>query len=435
MLSAMSIRNYRNYTSEAKTVVAWLINLRWLAIASQLICLIPGVKLGLVLAEDVTSYLLIVFVLCLFNLLTSVCVRKNILSFVYKNLCQLMVDLLAITLLLSLSVAKDNPMIALFYLHTAIGAMLLRGWQSGVFLICLHVGMTYVLFRGYPFSQAAESRVLSTNVKLIAQLFLVTIIWLLMSSLSQQLSALRERLSKLAKNQSRIENLRVLGASTASFSHLFATPLNTIKLRVNRLIKDGSQFPSSSNGDLESLRHAVDQCEKVLRSFFEVAHSDDRSLLRSVDICEYLQAVCSEWCVGKDNVSLDINIDSKFPEHVRCQIPELAFSRNVIDILDNAIEASQSNQIEIRVRIRLNQHMVEIEISDNGPGIPSSVIRSFGNPFITTKADGSGLGLFTVLSMAQALGGDLRIRDGADRGASILLTIPSCPSSRSSIDD
>ena len=66
----------------------------------------------------------------------------------------------------------------------------------------------------------------------------------------------------------------------------------------------------------------------------------------------------------------------------------------------------------------------EIVIADDGEGIPAGTLRRLGSPFFTTKASGSGLGLFLARRLAAAAGGDLRIRSEVGRGTTCAVRLP-----------
>ena len=66
----------------------------------------------------------------------------------------------------------------------------------------------------------------------------------------------------------------------------------------------------------------------------------------------------------------------------------------------------------------------EVAISDDGEGIPEAALRRLGSPFFTTKASGSGLGLFLARRLAAAAGGELRIRSEVGRGTTCVVRLP-----------
>ena len=63
-------------------------------------------------------------------------------------------------------------------------------------------------------------------------------------------------------------------------------------------------------------------------------------------------------------------------------------------------------------------------ISDNGPGIDTLTLARLGEPFFTTKATGTGLGLAVVKAVARAHQGELQLRSRPGRGTCALLILP-----------
>jgi signal transduction histidine kinase len=78
----------------------------------------------------------------------------------------------------------------------------------------------------------------------------------------------------------------------------------------------------------------------------------------------------------------------------------------------------------VRVGDRVGAGIVEIEIADEGPGIPPDVLQRLGSPFVTTKAKGSGLGLFLARRLTQSAGGELSIKRGDPRGSVCIVRLP-----------
>ena len=62
---------------------------------------------------------------------------------------------------------------------------------------------------------------------------------------------------------------------------------------------------------------------------------------------------------------------------------------------------------------------------DSGPGIPASLRQHLGQPFVTTKSGGSGLGLYNATNLCVALGGRLEVGDSPDGGAVVSLFLRS----------
>jgi len=96
------------------------------------------------------------------------------------------------------------------------------------------------------------------------------------------------------------------------------------------------------------------------------------------------------------------------------------------NLVVNGAEAIESmgrkGRVDVRAAETADGH-VRIDVIDNGPGFPPAYDVSDPPPFTSTKADGSGIGLTVVRSIAEAHGGNLNIRSAA-RGATVSLQLP-----------
>ena len=77
----------------------------------------------------------------------------------------------------------------------------------------------------------------------------------------------------------------------------------------------------------------------------------------------------------------------------------------IANMIQNSIQVCEGKpEIEVWAGA-INQHMMLIRVSDNGPGIPNDVIDQVFDPFFTTRAAGTGLGLAVLASVVQRHGG------------------------------
>jgi nitrogen fixation/metabolism regulation signal transduction histidine kinase len=95
----------------------------------------------------------------------------------------------------------------------------------------------------------------------------------------------------------------------------------------------------------------------------------------------------------------------------------------LINLIRNAVEASQETGGSVEIGWKKVRRMLEISVVDEGPGLPDSA--NLFVPFFTTKADGSGIGLFLCRHIAEAHGGSVTVRNRKDRpGCVASLRIP-----------
>jgi two-component system NtrC family sensor kinase len=67
---------------------------------------------------------------------------------------------------------------------------------------------------------------------------------------------------------------------------------------------------------------------------------------------------------------------------------------------------------------------LEVRIADTGAGIPPEVLKRLAQPFFTTRAQGTGLGLFLARRLVESAGGHLAIESEVGRGTACTLRFP-----------
>ncbi|MBN4075912.1 ATP-binding protein, partial [Gammaproteobacteria bacterium AH-315-E17] len=97
------------------------------------------------------------------------------------------------------------------------------------------------------------------------------------------------------------------------------------------------------------------------------------------------------------------------------------------NIVENAIQAIKQKPL-ISLRLSKAGEMFLIEIEDNGPGIDDSIKELIFNPFFSTRAMGTGLGLAVVASAVTEHKGNIQVIPAAQGGTIFRLFIPSAPS-------
>jgi signal transduction histidine kinase len=118
----------------------------------------------------------------------------------------------------------------------------------------------------------------------------------------------------------------------------------------------------------------------------------------------------------------DVSFECRFgaiPE-VPCQRYQI--TQVLLNLLQNAVEAVSAGGA-VRVESRVVDACVEVEVSDDGPGLAEDELARIFEPFFTTKVDGSGLGLSISREIAVAHRGTLQASAGPE-GATFRLRLP-----------
>ena len=400
-----------------------LAKMRWIAIGCQMVCVWPGLKLGLLTEPFLLQYAAVVAILALFNF-----VFEPIFKFFKVNgengiLIQLIVDLAALGLLLFITKGCANPMFALVYLHAAIGPLLLTKRRSRLFLVATCLVLMVVCLTSESMVHGPDGLILPNWVLFSTEISVVCLVWQLTTWMSKYLKDLRANLQHLEHQKLRIDNLRAMGVMASSFSHELATPLNTIKVRLDRMKRQFAKI--SNNDDLVSASQAVEQCEMVLKKFFGAELEPINIQFDRVLIFDLIESACKKWEESQVENDFKLNIVVKEgARNIYCFIPSHLLVRSILDLLDNAKEASEVSSEVVQITMYTKGRNAVIEIADRGPGVLPEIKNRLGTPFVSGKEHGSGLGLFSAYSLAEALGGSLELFDRPGGGTIVALIVP-----------
>lgn len=399
--------------------LALLVRLRWVALFGQVVVVLPAVRLDWLPRALLLPYLGVVFGLLAYNLGSSWALRRAAAP-PRSVLLPLAVDLGALAVLLVLSGGAWNPLAPIFIVHAALGALVLQGWRSVAFAALL-VAVATVISLVPALPAPAPVRAGGVFVVLPSLVLVVLTVWALTAWMAAGLAAQRRVLENLREQQQRVDRLRASGALAAGFSHEFSTPLNTLKMRLERLGR--IELPGTAGQDLAAAREAADRCEGVLRRMVGTQLDPRKVRLEEVELAALARRVCRSWATG--GRAVQISVDGE--QGHACLLPTLPLTRALLDLLDNAAEASTHGGTErddLRVEVRCDGAVCEVAVFDRGAGWPTVVRENLGQPFLTTKPEGTGLGLYNAHSLAQALGGGLELRDRSGGGAVAALQIP-----------
>lgn len=399
--------------SVEKTKIAWLVKLRWAALSFFSVLVLPGLAFGFLNRESVSFYLGVLGVLLIFNLLTQALVDGWESRWGPLTICaQLTFDLLALFSLLSSSGGFQNPLVSLFLLNVSLGGLLISGRLAWPFLVLTHSAVLILQLQFF----SKQGFLPGTWATVILFHLLIGAFWLVMRSLGTYLEEQSHREAKSLVIFERQDRLRAVGALASGFSHEFASPLNAIKIRLERL-----QRRQGDSEDLKQALGAIESCERVIKNM-NSSQLDSRDLhYRQIRLDRFLSDVVDSWREGHPAARVNVQTLAA----VRAWVPPINFSQVVLNLLDNAFDSAPEREIEVVLK-KSGEGDLVLEVSDLGQGFSSFILERHGEPFLTTKKQGTGLGLYVVELFAQSLGGKLHLENKPGGGALVRLTWPLC---------
>ncbi len=176
---------------------------------------------------------------------------------------------------------------------------------------------------------------------------------------------------------------------------------------------------------LEVIRTQSESITRFLDSYHALTHLP-RPEKKHVNAIQFFRKLHKSLQQFATTGKFDANcISYKIADHATLYIDEALFSQALTNILKNSLEAvAQKQRPTITVIATMSAHSCKINISDNGNGLPPSIASDPFQPFITTKPDGNGIGLFLSRQIVMLHEGNILLDNYPAKGLSITITIP-----------
>ncbi len=384
----------------------WLIRLRWVAMIAQVLTV--AFALPMLHAPIVTVPLLtlVVLVLAAANVVATN-VRDQEVDADHRLLTHLAIDVIALSAFFELAGGGENPFTSLFLIHVAMGAIVLsprRAVTLGGIVVGCYAVVSLVHLPLHWEAHPIDESTLRQGGQLLAFCLTVAAVGTFALGLAQSLRDHRQQLLVARDQTARTDRLRSVGTLAAGAAHELNTPLSTIQMRVSRLMR---RHGDVSKADLDVIREQLDRCKRVVEQLLVGAGDPSASGLDRTVLAELVVDAVDLWQHGSDaEVTL---VDES--GGAQADVPRVAFTLGLINLLENAREAQTESGVTARLRVSLvrDKGAVKVEVADQGIGLPSAADQ-VGEPFFTTKDSGTGLGVYVARAVAEGSGGGLTYR-------------------------
>ena len=223
-------------------------------------------------------------------------------------------------------------------------------------------------------------------------------------------------------------NLKIQNSSL-SFSEdarCIATEINDKykDLKLDFILNDAvNLFTDSANG--------IKRITDIVQSLRIYARTSNDNEKDTYILLELIQQVI---LIIKNEVKYSANIKLDVPEDIILYCNKIQIGQVFVNMIVNAAQAIRSQNRStlgiIRIRARFIDSNVQIEISDDGPGIPPENLSKLFDPFFTTKEIGKGTGLGLSISydiIVNKHNGSIDVKSELGKGAAFIITLPIVP--------
>ena len=238
--------------------------------------------------------------------------------------------------------------------------------------------------------------------------------------------AQERRMQELQSELIHVSRLTAMGEMASSLAHELNQPLSAI----TSYLRGAATLLKSEQVDRERIREALDRSAnqalragdiiKRLREF--VAKGETQHTLENP--ATLLEEAAALALVGarEQGVRVSLRCDRELPDIV---VDKIQIQQVALNLIRNAVEAMETTtRREVTIDAKRDGEFALFSIADTGTGISPDIAQHLFQPFITSKANGMGVGLSICRNIIEAHGGRISARQNEDSGTVFEFTLP-----------
>ena len=406
-------------TVDSRLRLYTIVRLRWIAVLGQLAA-VSTVSFGLGFSLPIGMCLTAIALSAWLNVFLAIWYPSRHRLSVSFATCLLAYDIVQLAALLYLTGGIANPFTMLIVapvtvsaatlpLRNTIGLGLLA-LSAAAFLVVAHEPLPW--YRGLSFELPLIYKFGTFAAVCASTTFLALYAWRLTKESRQMSAALTATDLVLAREQ----KLHALDGLAAAAAHELGTPLSTIAV-VTRELEQAIGTDSPLYDDIGLLRSQALRCREILQKLTRSPGESD-PLHARVSVRAMLEEAASPYRSGKIAIAITAGPAA---DHSGPPLSQAVVERRpgIIYGLGNIIEnATEFASTRVEISAEWSASDLVVTISDDGPGFPSEVMDTIGEPYVTTRpaegleadseidqgASGLGLGFFIAKTLLERSG-------------------------------
>lgn len=408
-----------------------LLIVRWLL----LLCLLAGTAFaywGFDLSLPYNTLYLVMLAIAVFNLLTALRLRASWVVTAEEFFLQILLDILGVTLLFYYSGGASNPFVFYYLVPLSISAATLPWAFTWALALLSVLAYTLLLYYHVPIAgisptagvhQPEEQAALNPHILGMWFNFIISagLITFFVVKMSNALKQQQQQLNDHREESLRNEQVLAVATLAAGTAHELGSPLTTMKVLLDEMQHDYHDVAGNDafTRDLSLLKRQVDLCSNTLKDLVQRAESNQKTGVQSMAIGDYCQRIVERWLLLRPEVKAQISIQRK--DRQRPVAYHSTVDQAIINLLNNAADAARDR---VDVDMVWDPATFTVTIVDDGDGIPEHIKQQLGQPFVSTKGKGLGLGIFLSNATISRYGGSLALLDNLPCGTRLSIRLP-----------
>jgi len=392
----------------------------------MLLALGTAIVLSLETLELALNYSLLVSVLgllTLVNILTWLRLQAHWPVTELEIFAQLLIDVAGVSLLMYFSGGASNPFIFYYLVPVCISAAtlplaytwLITGLSLTLYTLQLsyYVPLPLLAPDAHKHGGNSNLHVIGMWCNFAISAILITYF---VAKMARDLRHQESLLNAAKEDALRDEQVMAVATLAAGTAHELGTPLATMMVLIEEMQQDYAQ-DSKLQQDLDLLATQSLACRKTLQQLVLKAEGD-HGAKNIVNLHDFLDQLIERWLVIRPDAV------ATFELHPNLQITsslDQSIEHSILNLLNNAADA---NPIGVEIQAQIKKDSLYLCILDNGPGISEDIAKEIGKPFVSTKREGLGLGLFLSNATMSRAGGTVNLYNRPSGGTLTEVILP-----------
>ncbi|HEX2688698.1 MAG TPA: ATP-binding protein [Kofleriaceae bacterium] len=242
------------------------------------------------------------------------------------------------------------------------------------------------------------------------------------ADLAREFNAMGRAVQEREEEKLRAARLAMVGKMAAQIAHEVRNPLSSIGLNTELLEDELGENATEARELCRAIHTEVNRLTEVTETYLGLRGGKPKLAQESLNaiIGDLVGFVRND--LATRHVQLETKLDPRDPTG---HIDANQIRQCLINLVRNAADAVSANGGgRVVLRTRSEQDHVEIEIEDNGIGIPNELLPRLFDPFFSTKEGGNGLGLALTQQIIRDHGGEIHVASRVGRGTTFTLSVP-----------
>jgi signal transduction histidine kinase len=219
--------------------------------------------------------------------------------------------------------------------------------------------------------------------------------------------------------------LNALTLLAAGVAHEIGNPLNSLNIHLQLMERQTRKLNGKERDELERsisiARDEISRLDSIVTQFLR-AIRPSRPQLQPENINAIVEEAVRFF--GPEIEARDIVVETELrPDLPLLQVDRDQMKQAFYNIIKNSFEAMKRRGI-LCIRTAMDDTHVRVSFTDNGGGMSAEALSRVFEPYYTTKASGSGLGLLIVRRIVREHGGELAIESTEAKGLTLTIRLP-----------